>query len=95
MTKKEYVLKVLDKVKGYWAKEPMIRTYIDTHDDEKYINYLYDKFVVAVKNTLKKQETEKLQALTKNLDILKSKESDSYLADEEDLKKLDELLLDM
>jgi len=73
----------------------MIRTYIDTHDDEKYINYLYDKFVVAVKNTLKKQETEKLQSLTKNLDILKSKESDSYLADEEDLKKLDELLMDM
>jgi hypothetical protein len=40
----------------------MIRTYIDTHDDEKYINYLYDKFVVAVKNTLenKKQKNYKL-----------------------------------
>ncbi len=95
MTKKEYVIKVLDKVKWYWQKEPMIRAYIDTHDDQKYINYLYDKFVVAVKNTLKKQEAEKLQALTNNLDILKSKESDSYLADEEDLKKLDELLLNM
>lgn len=53
MTKKEYVLKVLDKVKEYRDKADMIKQYLLTHNDEVYINYMYEKCVNAIDITIK------------------------------------------
>jgi len=95
MTKKEYVFKVLDKVKWHWDKEPSVREYLNNYEDETYINYLYDKFTKAVDVTLEKQSQEKSELMSDYLDQLKIKESEIQQSDNEDLKKLDELLVNM
>jgi len=90
MSKKEYVLKVLDKVKWLWPKEQEVRDYL-LHDEE-YVNYLYDQFVQAVDSILKDRVNDKTLSLTKYLDDVKVKEALSKQADQEDLDKLDQLL---
>jgi hypothetical protein len=92
MTKKEYVLKVLEKVKEYRDKAEMIKTYLMTHDDEEYVNYMYDKCVNAVEVAVKTKDANKVQKLGKLLDEIHQKEAVSKKADEEDINKLDELL---
>lgn len=92
MSKKEYVLKILDKLQWYRAKEKPIREYLLANDDEEYVNYLYDQFVQAVDSTLKDTFNNKAKSLAQYLDDVKIKESVSRKADEEDLKKLDQLL---
>lgn len=95
MTKKEYVFKVLDKVRWSWEKESVVRDYLTKHEDSVYVDYLYDKFTKAVKVTLENQSKEKIQSLSKHLNELKNKESESYQADHDDLTKLDDLLTNM
>ena len=95
MTKKDYVLKVLEKVKDYRDKAETIKNYITTHDDEEYINYMYDKCVNAVELTVKTKDSNKIQQLGKFLDQVHEKEAISKKADEEDIAKLDQLLESM
>jgi hypothetical protein len=92
MTKKEYIIKVLEKVTGYWDKAIIIKEYIATHDDEQYINYLYENFVIAVEKTTKEQNNNKIKLLSNYIADLHEKEVLSKQADEEDIVKLDNLL---
>lgn len=95
MTKKDYVLKVLEKVKDYRDKAEIITKYILTHDDEWYVNYMYDKCVSAVESAVKTKDENKIQQLGKFLDQVHEKEAISKKADEEDIAKLDQLLLSL
>jgi len=92
MTKKEYVLKVLEKVKGYWDRAEKIGQYISTHDDEGYLNYLYEKCVVAVDMAIQAKNEDKIKELWNILDKIHEQEAISKKADEEDITKLDQLL---
>jgi len=92
MTKKDYVLKVLEKVKSYWDKADTIKEYITTHDDEEYINYMYDKCVSAVESAVKTKAADKIKQLGSILSDIHEKEAVSKKADEEDIAKLDQLL---
>jgi len=60
MTKKEYVLKFLDKVKGRRQKEPIIRDYLSKNDDEEYTEYLYKEFTKIVNDIVAKKEEKKM-----------------------------------
>ncbi len=92
MTKREYVFKVLDKVKWHWNKEQEVREYLTANDDQNYINYLYDEFVKAVDITLKSQANDKGLALMETLNQIKIKENVSKQAEQADLMRLEQLI---
>lgn len=92
MTKKDYVLKLLDKVAGSWSQAEAVKNYLSLHDDQSYIDYLYEKFVEAVDQTLHDQWQDKIKSLVSFLENIKQQELVDRQADEADLQKLDQLL---
>ena len=92
MTKKEYVLKVLDKVMGSWSQAKMVQEYVLSHEDLNYIDYLYNKFVEAVNSTLQEQWQDKINSFISHLEDIKQEELISKQADENDLKNLEQVL---
>ena len=92
MTKKEYILKVLDKVQWHWDNESEIRKYITTHDDTAYIEYLYQEFKTVV-NALSQQIGKKdITNLLWLLDTIHIKETLSKQAETKDLTDLETLI---
>lgn len=93
MTKKEYVLKVLDKVIPYWEEAKYIKenilSWIATNE---YMDDIYQKCVAAVNIVLQHQSENKSQQLSQYLQSLQQQEKLSQHADQEDIKKLEELL---
>ena len=92
MTKKDYILKVLDKVQWHRNKEADIRKYITTHDDTVYIEYLYQEFRTVV-NELSQQIGKKdITNLLGLLDAIHTKETLSKQAETKDLDDLELLI---
>lgn len=93
MTKKEYILKVLDRVIPYWewaiSIKEKILSWIAT---DEYIEDMYQKCVKSVDITLKQQDMEKMKSLSSYLKNLQQEEFISHQADEEDIKNLENLL---
>lgn len=92
MTKKEYVIKVLDKVIPYWKEASSIKDKILSWATQEYIEDMYQKCVKAVDVTLDNQQTESAQKLGNYLQTLQQQEQLSQQADEQDIKKLEVLL---
>jgi len=91
MTKKEYVLKVLEKVKWYRDKAETILQYISMHDDEGYIDYMYNKCVNAVDVAVHTKNEDKIKELWSILNNIHEKEIVSRKVDGDDIEKLDKL----
>ena len=92
MTKKEYVIKVLEKVKKYRDKAETIQKYLSTHEDEEYLSYIYEKCVKAINIAVKTKNENKIKELWSILNEIHEKEAISKKADEDDVVKLDKLL---
>jgi len=96
MTKKEYILKVLDKVIPYWEWAVSIKEKVlDPNVTDDYIQEVYQKCVKAVHSTFLYQKEKKVNQLANYLEYLHQQELDSQKADKEDIDKLDEMLKDM
>lgn len=92
MTKKEYVFKFLDKVKGHREKEPIIREYLSKNDDVEYTEYLYKEFTLIVDEIVKTKESKKMLWLLWSLERVRKQESAAQEADKLDLENLEELI---
>lgn len=92
MTKKEYVLKVLDRVLPYWKEASSIKDRILSWATQEYIEDMYQKCVKAVDITLEQQHTENAEKLGNYLQSLQEQEKLSQEADAQDIKKLEVLL---
>lgn len=93
MTKKEYILRVLDKSLPYWQGAASIKEQIlsETVSDD-YIEETYQKCVKAVDITLQQQNEDKAQQLWQYLESLHEKEKFSQEADQKDIENLEKLL---
>lgn len=92
MTKKEYILKVLDIVKGHRDKEAKIRKYITENDDNNYIEYLYKKFRTVI-HTIHTQKWQKeISWFVDMMNDIKEKEKIDRKAEQEDINKLENLI---
>lgn len=92
MTKKEYVFKFLDKVKGHWDKEPIIRDYLSKNDDMEYTEYLYKEFTGIVNEIITAKEEKKMWWLLWALERVKKQEAAIQAAEKLDLENLEELI---
>lgn len=92
MTKKEYVFKFLDKVKGRREKEPIIRDYLSKNDDVEYTEYLYKEFTRIVNDIVAKKEEKKMWWLLGALEKVKKQEAVTQEADKLDLENLEKLI---
>lgn len=92
MTKKEYVFKFLDKVKGHWDKEPIIRDYLSKNDDMEYTEYLYKEFTGIVNEIITAKEEKKMWWVLRYLDNVRKHEREIQKAEEKDLENLEELI---
>lgn len=92
MTKREYIFKFLDKVKGHREKEPIIRDYLEKNDDAEYTEYLYKEFTKIVNDIVDKKEEKKMWWLLGALEKVKKQESVLQEAEKEDLENLEKLI---
>lgn len=93
MKKKEYILRVLNKVLPYWKEASFIqeKILVPTVKDD-YIENIYQKCVKAVDFTLHQQSEHKVQQLWQYLESLQAQERVSQEADQKDIENLENLL---
>ncbi len=93
MTKKEYILRVLDKSLPYWKWAAFIKEKILSETvSPEYIEETYQKCVKAVDITLQQQKQSNAQQLWQYLASLHEKERISQEADQRDIENLEKLL---
>ncbi len=93
MTKKEYILRVLDKSLPYWQWAAFIKEKILSEIvTPEYIEETYQKCVKAVDITLQQQNQSNAQQLSQYLASLHEKEKVSQEADQRDIENLEKLL---
>ena len=95
MTKKSYILQVLEKLQGHRSKAEEVTSYLLAYDDPEYIDYIYQELVAAVHATLQEEGQDTLKNLVGYLDVLEHKESLSKQADENDIKDLEQIMITM
>ena len=93
MSKKEYILKVLDKL---WSDrdrtEEIKRELVNDNLTDDYIDYLYEQFTKIVEEINKKQNSDTISKMKDYLNNIKDLETKSKEADAEDIKKLEDLM---
>ena len=93
MSKKDYILKLLDLLKE--IREPAIglKLLVESNDmDSNTIDQLYNTLSTAVHNVVSWTQKEKLQKWVEFLEKLKTIEESNRKQDEKDLESLDTLL---
>lgn len=96
MSKKEYILKLLDKFMNVREPAKGIKLLVESNTiDDLTINQLYNTFSKAVKNIVERWNKEKLERGMVFLEKLKSMEAKAGKEDAQDLKELDSMLQDI
>lgn len=93
MTKKEYILKVLDALVGYWPLARGLKILIDGNAlDDKTIDSLVDILSKTIDEIKDGETKEKLQKSKSVLEQLKKIEWEQHVRDEASLKELDKMI---
>lgn len=94
MTKKEYILKLLDNIdSSIFTMADDIKALIQTDNiSDGFIDMLVEMFTQAVHNTTDKLEQAKLQKGISFLTALKEQEHQSDINDQKDIDELESLL---
>ncbi len=96
MTKKEYILKVLDKVIPYRPKAFSLKQKVlSPNITQEYIEDIYQKCIRAVHTTFLHQLKIKQSTLKGNLQYLQKKELLSKELDQNDIDNFEQLFLDI
>ena len=96
MTKKEYMLKILDSLVGYWPLARGLKILVEWNAlDDKTIDSLVailDKTIDEIQDS---ETKEKLQKSKDILEKLKTIEREQHLRDQKSLDELDTMIKDM
>jgi hypothetical protein len=96
MTKKEYILKVLDALIGYWPLARGLRILIDGNAlNDKTIDSLVDIFAKTIDGLQDNEAKQKLQKSKNVIEKLKKIEREQHLQDKESLDELDTMIKDI
>lgn len=95
MTKKEYLIKALNKLKWYWPKADEILLKLQEAPNNEYIEYWYErisKTIDEVQSETDKNNQINIQDYVKKL---KKLEEESIVSDQKDLENLENLMSNM
>jgi len=93
MTKKEYILKVLDALEDKWPIAKWLKILVEWNAlDDTSIESLIDIFNKMIEDTKDTETKEKLQKSKNILEQLQKIEREQHLRDEESLKELDKMI---
>jgi hypothetical protein len=90
MTKKDYILKVLDALIGYWPLARGLKILIDGNTlDDKTIDSLVDTFAKTINEIEDNEIKKKLQTSKNILEKIQKIEREQHLRDQKSLDALD------
>ena len=93
MTKKDYILKILDALMGYWPLARGLKMLVEGNIlDDKTTNSLVDIFAKTIDEIEDGEAKEKLQKSKNILEQLQKIEQEQHLRDEKSLEGLDEMI---
>lgn len=93
MSKKEYILAVLQKVSGIrWPADNIKQLLEDDKLTDTYIDYLYEECVEAVDDALDVDKETQQQIILDKLKFIKDAEIIEKKADAEDIENLEKLI---
>lgn len=93
MTKKDYILKILDALMGYRPLAKGLKILVDGNAlDNEAIDGLIDIFTKMSHETKDRETKEKLEKSKNILEQLKKIEREQHLRDEKSLEDLDEMI---
>lgn len=93
MTKKEYILKVLDALVGYWPLARGLKILVDGNAlDDNTIDNLVDILSKTIDEIKDGEEKEKIQKSKNVLEKLQKIEREQHLRDQKSLDELDEMI---
>ncbi|MEI6775188.1 MAG: hypothetical protein WCL18_10905 [bacterium] len=93
MTKKEYILKILDALIGYRPLARGLKILVDGNAlDDKTINSLVDIFAKTIDTLEDGEAKEKLQKSKNVIEKLQKIEQEQHLRDQKSLDELDEMI---
>ncbi|MEI7919188.1 MAG: hypothetical protein WCH65_03090 [bacterium] len=93
MTKKEYILKVLDALNGYWVLANGLKILVEGNAlDAATLDGLIDIMTEAINEVNTNEAKEKLQKSKDILEKLKHIETQQQLNDEDSLNELDTMI---
>jgi len=89
MTKKDYILKVLELLKDDWEPARWLWIVIWELDDEKLLESMYNLFKKWIKNIFDKKVQKKIQESFDYMHKIRNKEQEEYKANEKELDVLE------
>lgn len=93
MSKKEYILKVLDALIGYWPLARGLKILVDGNAlDDNTIDSLIDIFAKTIDGLQDSEAKDKLQKSKEIIEKLKKIEREQYLKDQKSLDHLDDMI---
>jgi len=93
MSKKDYILAVLEKVSGLRGPADNIKwLLLEDKLTDAYIDYLYEECVKAINWALNVQNQEQQNAIVSKLNSLKATELKQNQADQQDIENLEKLI---
>ena len=93
MTKKDYILKVLDALIGVWPLARGLKILVDGNAlDDNTIDSLVDIFAKTIDELADSEAKAKLQKSKNVLEHLKELEREQHLKDEKSLEELDKMI---
>jgi hypothetical protein len=96
MTKKEYILKVLDALLGYWPLARGLKILVDGNVlDDKTMDSLIDIFAKTIDEIQDGEAKEKIKKSKNILEKIQKIEREQHLRDQKSLDELDELIKEM
>ncbi|MEI6425728.1 MAG: hypothetical protein WCO66_00065 [Candidatus Absconditabacteria bacterium] len=93
MSKKDYILAVLNKVSGLRSPADNIKQLLETDQlTDAYIEYLYEECVHAINGALQTQNKEQQNSIISKLNTIKATEIKQTEADQQDIENLEKLI---
>lgn len=93
MTKKEYILKILDALTKYWPLARGLKILIDGDAlDDKAIDILVNIFAKTIDEIQDSEAKQKLQTSKNVLERLKKIEQEQHLKDKDSIDELDAMI---
>jgi len=93
MTKKDYILKVLDALTGIWPLARGLKILVENNElDDNTTNTLVDVFSATINEILTTEAKEKLQKSKDILEKIKTIEREQHNKDQKEVENLDIML---
>ena len=93
MSKKEYILKILDSLTGYWSLARGLKILVEGNAlDDTTIDSLVDIFAKTIDELQDSEAKTKLEKSKSALEQLKKIEREQHVRDEKSLDELDEMI---